>query len=130
MRIRPSYDMEPDIAQAISDAFAAAMANAPVLLTIADSRGREFRVRSCIVDGRILTSFSVIQNVQSEKWTAIDVHDVIDVIRRWQSNVLDDPGAPYELRIITRDSGTIVFSVGTTPRPPLIPPQPCYPPRC
>ena len=130
MRIRPSYDMEPDIAQAVGDAFAAAMANAPVLLTIADSRGREFKVRSCIVDGRILTSFSVIQNVQSEKWTAIDVHDVIDVRRTWRGSVREDPSAPCELRIITRDSGTIVFSVGTAPQPPLIPPQPCYPPRC
>lgn len=122
--------MEPDIAQAISDAFAAAMANAPVLLTIADSRGREFGVRSCIVDGRILTSFRVIQDMQSEKLTVIDVHDVIDVIRRWQSNVLDDPDAPYEMRILTRNSGTIVFTVGDSPRIPLVPPQPCYPPRC
>lgn len=130
MRITPPFDMEKDIAQAISDGFAAAMRNAPVTSAIADSRGREFEIRSYLVDGEKRVSFRITQNTPSEKWTSMDVHDVVDVIRRWQSDVLDDPGAPYEMRIITRDSGTIVFYVGTAPQPPLIPPQPCYPPRC
>lgn len=130
MRMTPPFDMEKDIAQAISDGFAAAMRNAPVTSAIADSRGREFEIRSYLVDGEKRVSFRIVQNTPSEKWTSMDVHDVVDVIRRWQSDVLDDPGAPYEMRILTRDSGTIVFTVGTTPNPPLIPPQPCYPPRC